>query len=284
MVKKQNKTCLYDNGFSLTELLAAMVISTLVLVASLGVFGQMRRSTTRINQRIDENQLPNEILQRIAEDLDKVKTPVLSNVADTKITIRNKLDNLFQSAQLKIVRTVYNNKNTAQTFEEIIWQSNYDFDTDSLILYRSHKGLTIEDRILGQEKEQWKRELFIPVASGLTLFKIDVPKEDDEFVESWDSDKLPVGVRISLSFVQPFEAVDGKFDVLEDEMVVRMVTIDRSRNIKFEYDAPDFNELEVEEFYPNGENYSGPNDLSNEEFDDEYENERITQPTERTRR
>lgn len=260
----RKKTVCY-RAFSLTELLAALVIGTLVIVASLGVYSRMRRSSIEINRRIDDQQLPNEILQRIAEDLDSIVAPASGKTADTKITIANKPDELFPSAQLKITRTYYDKNNKPQPFEEIIWQSNYDFDTDALILYRSHKGLTVEDRLLGMEKDQWKRELFVPIASGLTLFTIEIPKGEDDYVDSWTSGSLPNAVRVSISFIAPFKTIEGRYDVYEDEKIVRTIAIDRTRNIKFEHTAVDFNELASDFNDPNLNDLPDINDINEPE-------------------
>jgi prepilin-type N-terminal cleavage/methylation domain-containing protein len=242
MKRATEKICDFKHGFSLIELLAVLVIGTMLIIASMGIYGQMQKTVSKLNDSVETQQLPNEILQHIAEDLDRIVTPVSGRDADTQISIRNKLDNSYQSAQLKITTTYYDNKNEKQTFDEIIWQSNYDFDANGLILYRSHSGLTVEDKVLGGEKTKSKNELFIPVAAGLTYFKIQVPRGDN-FFDNWTSDRLPNAVKISLSFAFPFRDIDGSFAVTDNETYARTVAIDRTRQIRFKFVPPDINEF-----------------------------------------
>lgn len=261
MKRRKEKICNCKYGFSLVELLAVLVISTMLIIASIGVYGRMQRTVGELNNAVETQQLPNEILQRIAEDLDTIIAPLSGQNADTKISIRNKLDASYQSAQLKITSTYYDNKNEKQVFDEIIWQSNYDFDANGLILYRSHSGLTVEDKLLGEEKTKTNRELFIPVAAGLTYFKIQVPRGDN-LLDTWTSDKLPTAVKISLSFLSPFRDIDGSFTVLENEMHTRTVAIDRTRQIKFKFVPPDINELGTAAFDSNDLDIDDSNDFN----------------------
>ncbi len=255
-------------GFSLIELLAVLVISTMLIIASIGVYSRMQRTVGELNNAVETQQLPNEILQRIAEDLDTIVAPLSGKDADTKISIRNKFDEFYQSAQLKITRTYYDNKNEKQVFDEIIWQSNYDFDANGLILYRSHSGLTVEDKLLGEEKTKSKRELFIPIAAGLTYFKIQVP-QGDNLLDTWTSDRLPKTVKISLSFVSPFRDIDGRLTVLENEMNIRTVAIDRTRQIKFKFVPPDINEFGISALDSNDLDILDSNDFNDlDELDD----------------
>ena len=108
--------------------------------------------------------MPWEVLQRVAEDLDRI----LAIGSDTRVTLESKLDSSgFPTARLEIVRTIFDAKNKPKVYEKIIWQSSYDYDSyaDGLVLYRSHSGIAIEDKLLDQNKERWERELFIPFDS-----------------------------------------------------------------------------------------------------------------------
>ena len=195
-------------GFSLAEVLAALTIAAMVSVAVLGIYNRAERSAAAIVRRLDDSRLPNEVLQRIAEDLDKV----LAAGNDTKILIRSKLQKGYQGAQLKITRTIKDQRNKEQTFEEITWQTSYDYDTDSLVLYRSHSGINFEDRLLYESREDWERELFIPICEGVTFFSILVPK-GETFLNQWPAGTLPAGIVITISFAEPYEAIDGSLDV-----------------------------------------------------------------------
>jgi len=216
-------------GFSLAEMLAAMTIGAMVLVAVLAIYNRAERSAAAVTRRLDASRLPREILQRIAEDIDSM----IASGSDAEITIQNKFDNLFPTARLTISRTFLDRANRKQTFEEIIWQCSYDFDslTEGLVLYRSHSGIAAEDKVLDKNKEDWEKEIFVPLCSGVTFFRINVLKGDKP-VDKW-SGPLPPGIEVAVSFAEPFKRVNGTLDVLDEEKIVRTIAVDRTRKIKF---------------------------------------------------
>ena len=219
-----------QGGFSLAELLAALVIAAMVLVAVLGVYGRAETGAAAITRRLNSSQLPSEIIQRIAEDIDR--TTMAGSGA--KVTIENKFEEGFPTARLTILKTIYDKDNKKQTFERIVWQASFDYEsnTGGLILYRSHSGIDLEDRILDEQKEDWERELFVPICTGVTFFKIQVPR-GDTFQNRWASDSLPGGIVVTISFAQPFKTLDGTLDVPEAEKITRTIAINRTRKIRF---------------------------------------------------
>jgi len=184
-----------------------------------------------ITQRFDKYQLPAELLQRIAEDLDRLAAPG----ADTRINIENKIDAKYQTARLTILNRIFDGKDKPRTFEKIVWQTNYDPDIDSLILYRSHSGLAGEDMFSDKqyyENTDEETELFVPLCSGISLFKIQVLR-NEELEDKWTEDALPRAIVATISFAAPFEAVSGELDVAQEEKITRTIAIDRTRKIKF---------------------------------------------------
>jgi hypothetical protein len=227
-MKKTSNTFRDKAAFSLAEVLVALTIGAMVLVAVLSIYSRAETSAAAITRKLDSSRLPSEVLQRIAEDLDR--TAVLG--ADTKVTIENKFENGFSTARLTVLKTIYNSKNEKQTFERIVWQTNYDNDANSLVLYRSHSGIALEDKLLDEQKEDWEKELFVPICTGVTFFKIQVPTGEN-FQDNWTSDSLPPGIVVTISFAEPFKTLAGILDVPEDEKVIRNIAIDRTRAIKF---------------------------------------------------
>ncbi|MDD5326254.1 MAG: prepilin-type N-terminal cleavage/methylation domain-containing protein [Phycisphaerae bacterium] len=216
------------SAFSLAEVLVAMTISAMVLVAVLTIYSRAESSAAAITRKLDSSRLPSEVLQRIAEDLDTI----VAASADTKVTVENKFENGFSTARLTILRNLYNDKDEKQTFEKIIWQTSYNNDVNSLVLYRSHSGIASEDKLLDEQKEDWERELFVPVCSGVTFFKIQV-SVGENFQESWTGNELPKGVVVTISFAEPFKTLAGVLDVPEEEKITRNIAVDRTREIKF---------------------------------------------------
>ncbi|MFA5238448.1 MAG: prepilin-type N-terminal cleavage/methylation domain-containing protein [Phycisphaerae bacterium] len=226
-MNRESKILKNKSAFSLAEVLVAMTISAMVLVAVLTIYSRAESSAAAITRKLDSSMLPSEVLQRIAEDLDRIVAPG----ADTKVTIENKFENGFSTARLTILRNFYDDKNEKQIFEKITWQTSYSNDVNSLILYRSHSGIALEDKLLDEQKEDWERELFVPVCSGVTFFKIQVPVGEG-FQENWAGDSLPNGAMVTISFAEPFKTLAGVLDVPEEEKITRNMAIDRTRAIE----------------------------------------------------
>ena len=231
-------------GFSLAEVIMALTIGAMVLVAVLGIYGRAERSAAAVTRKLDSSRLPSEVLQRIAEDLDGL----ISTGSGTKIAIENKFENGFPTARLTITRTFYNSRNQEQTFEKIIWQSNYDFESgvDGLVLYRSHSGIALEDKLLDKNKDDWERELFVPICGGVTFFRVRVPL-GETFLDKWTSSSLPGGIEVTISSAEPFKTVSGTLDVPDEEKIARTIAIDRTRKIIFAVEKKEYGEGEEKE-------------------------------------
>jgi hypothetical protein len=232
-------------GYSLAEVLAALTIGSLVMVAVLGIYHRAEKSVAAVTHRLDGSRLPDEVLQRIAEDLDNV----ISSGSDAKITIDNKFEKtasamLMPAARLVITRTVEDSKDKEQIFKEIIWQSSYDFEgaSNSLTLYRSAGGLNTEDKVLEKYKDDFEREAFVPICSGITFFKIGA-LSGKEPLERWNGTP-PRGIVVTISFAEPYKKADGTFDVPDEEKITRTIAIDRTRKIRFEISAAEEGNVE----------------------------------------
>jgi prepilin-type N-terminal cleavage/methylation domain-containing protein len=239
-MKDTSGTSGMPRGFSLAEVLAALTIGAMLTVAVLGIYHRAEKSATAITRKLDGSRLPGEVLQRIAEDLDNI----ISSSSDVKITIKNKFENvasirLIPAARLTITRTFQDSKDNEQKFEEIVWQSSYDFQSagNGLILYRSHSGMNLEDKVLEKYKDDFTRELFVPICGGVTFFKISA-LAGKEPVERWDG-APPRGIVVTISFAEPYKKGDGTLDVLDEEKITRTIAIDRTRKIRFDTSADD---------------------------------------------
>ncbi len=240
-LKKTSGTYRVSQGFSLAEVLAALTIGAMVTVAVLGIYHRAENSAATVTRRLDRSRLPGEVLQRIAEDLDNV----ISSSSDATITVENKFENvastmLVPAAKLTITRTIRDSRDKEQIFKEIIWQSSYDFEsaTNSLILYRSSSGLNMEDKVLEMNKDDLERELFVPICSGITFFKISVLAGKDP-IEKWNGSPPP-GIMVTISFAEPYKRADGTFDVLDEEKITRTIAIDRTRKIRFDTSTSEY--------------------------------------------
>jgi len=216
-------------AFSLAEMLAALIIGTMVLIAVIGIYDRVNRSARAVTQKLDSSRLGAEVIQRIAEDLDTI----IAASPDTTIIIpKKKFVDGYTSSRLEIQEIFYDNNNKKQIFEKIIWQTYPADDGDGLVLYRSHSGIALEDKLLDEQKEDWERQLFVPICKGVTYFEIQVPR-GPILQDYWTSAALPHGIIVTISFAPPFKTLQGTYDVPKEEKISRTIAIDRTRKIKF---------------------------------------------------
>jgi len=255
-------------GFSLAEVLTALTIGAIVLIAVLEIYTRAQRSASAITGRLDNFRLPCEVLQRIAEDLDKIITPG----SDTKVTVENKLDARgYQTGRLQILKTIYDRENKPRTFEEIIWQSTYAYDSNAegLVLYRSHTGIASEDKLLDKSRADWENTYsFVPICTGVTFFKMQVPV-DGNFLDQWTDSSLPRGIVATISFAEPFKTPMGTLEVPDEGKITRTIAIDRTRKINFEIVKKEYE----------GE----PNDQANQQDEAEQEEQKDANATDADR-
>lgn len=231
----------HQAGFSLAEMLAAVIIGAMILTAVLGVYGRANRAADAVLRKIESPSLTSEVLQLIAEDLGRTL-----GAGGVSVQIRNGFDNGFVRAELVLRRTFHDKDNKEQTLEEITWRAGYDHEGQrpGLILYRSHEGIAPEDKLLDDNRASWEKNYpFVPICRGITFFQVQAYK-GDELLEQWPaSSPPPGGVKVTISFAEPYETVRGTHDVLEQDRISRTIVIDAARKIKFVLSAaPDAND------------------------------------------
>ena len=210
----------------------ALVIGALVLTAVLTVYGRANRAAEAVLAQIDSPATATEVLQLLAEDLDRV----LGSEQGYSVQIKSGLDNGFRRSQLVIRRTMRDSKNEEKVFEEITWRAGYDYDGDSagLVIYRGHEGIDAEDKLLDSKRDSLEENYpLVPLCRGVTCFLLEIPKGEDEFVQTWTDAALPPGVRASISFAPFHETVRGTLEVNDEDKICRTIAIDKTRKIKF---------------------------------------------------
>ena len=256
------------SAFTLVEIITVLAIASMIIIATINVYGRVKATTDSINAHLDENILPKEILQRIAEDLDTLAAPGF----DTTVTIRNKIDSTYNVSQLVIENKFYDAQDKPQTFQKVTWQNEYDPFSDSTILYRAHSGLQLEDPVIDADKSVLDSqayyqnrgiELFIPLASGITFFKIEV-LEKEKLLPAWSKKELPKAVVVTISFAPFVQDVDGSFYIPEEEKISRTIAVDRTRKIAYKFLSKEF-DLEEEL----RQDQQDPNDLTSSDVEPE---------------
>jgi prepilin-type N-terminal cleavage/methylation domain-containing protein len=249
-------------GFSLAELLAALVISSMVILAVFSLYTRLNKVSAAVISRLDRGRLPREILQLIAEDLDRI----ISDTKDTKVNFQNKIErNGLQSARMEIIKSIYDKEDKPVTFEQIIWQTSVDLPLllssdrkmqgpKGMVLYRRHSGIALEDKLLDEPRQNFEKDLFIPVCGGVTFFSIrtgnfqsgSIQTETDgqpALVDRWSADSLPANIIVAISFADPVEVSPGQWQVPDTEKITRIIALDRTRKIPFTIEMKDFNEV-----------------------------------------
>ncbi len=238
-------------AFTLIETITVLTIAVMIMTATLTIYGRVKAAAASINQTLDKNILATEILQRIAEDLDRLAAPGL----DTKITVINKPDSSgYDLSRMVIENKIYDKDNKPQIFEKVVWQNTYHYLEDARILYRSHGGIALEDRVITDtsqaERQKLGNELFIPLCSGITFFSIRIPR-GETFQNQWTANSLPKAVTVTVSFALPVETIDGEFELLDEEKISRTIAVDRTRKIKYNFIKKEFSREDLEKTEPN---------------------------------
>jgi hypothetical protein len=211
-------------------MIVTVIIGALVLTAILGIYGRANQAANAVLAKVESPSLASEVLQLITEDLGRTL-----GADDVTLQVRNGFDNGFHRAELVLRRTFHDGENKEQTLEEIIWRAAYEHggETPGLVLYRSHDGVAQEDKLLDDNRDTWERNYpFVPVCRGVSFFQIQACKGED-LVDQWATPALPPGIRVTLSFAEPYETVRGTWDVLDDEKISRTIAVDVMRKIKF---------------------------------------------------
>lgn len=241
--------CMHTSkAFTLVEIISVLAIAALIMIATLNVYDRVRRSTSSINERLEENLLTTEILQRIAQDIDTLAAPGF----DTTVSIHNIYEAGENKAQLIIENKIYGTDNKPKIFERVTWHTYYDPLLEQYILYRSHGGIALEDQIMdtiesGEELtsqaslQRIGSEPYVPIASGMTYFEI-LAVNDENFSREWTSASLPNAIAVSISFAPYVENIDGEFEVPFEDISTRTIAVDRTRKIKYKFLAREFDE------------------------------------------
>ena len=229
-------------AFSLTEIIVVTMISAMVLITAIAIYTHSEKSAAKLTAKLDELELPREILQRIAEDIDTLATAGLN----TSVRIESKLTEGYQTARLTIANQFYNNAGQMRVFEEVIWQANYNRDYGGLVLYRSHGGLAPDDQLLEADLEKFQREVFVPIAAGLTYFNVQA-LQGEEIRDRWTQRQLPKAIVVSLSLAEPFEAATGGLEVPDEEKIVRTIAVNRARTIGYRFVKREYKFMDVKD-------------------------------------
>jgi len=246
------KTKLNNKAYTLVETVTVLVISALVLIALINIYNRVKTASASVRNIIEKNDLPNEILQRLAEDIDRLAVPGF----ETTVNIEHRLDGVYQVCRLTITNLIYDTKDKPQTFEQIIWQTHIDPLYDGMSLYRLHTGMNIERKVTAEigDPPLEDGEVFVRLCTGITNFTVKV-LNNDSLIDRWVTKTLPKAVVAEISFAPFQENEFGELEIPQSKIVSRAIAVDRTRSIALEFVAKDFSTYD-----PNStDSYSDPN-------------------------
>ncbi len=232
-----NKTNTNKPAFSLIETITVLIISALVLIAAINIYTRVRAAADSVDNYIFKNETSDEILQRLAEDIDQLAVPGF----DTTISIAHKFDSGYQTCRMIMTNHIYDSKDKKRTYEEIIWQTAVDPEYDILNLYRLHTGMNTQRKIaseIGYVPDD-EGEVFVRMAIGLTHFTINVVN-NEVLLDRWTPGRLPKAIYATISFTPPEENEFGEAEIPDEQLISRTIAVDRTRTIAFEFIAKDF--------------------------------------------
>lgn len=213
-------------GFSLGEMLVTVVIGGMLLTAVLGIYNRANRAAVAVLEKIDSPSLAAEVLQLIGEDIDRG-----FGADDMILQIRNGFDGGYVRSDLVLRRLYHDKDNKEQTLDEITWRAASD--GSGLVLYRSREGAGQEDKLLEDQREDWEKNYpFVPICRGLTFFQVQAVK-GEELLDQWPPSAPPAGVKVTISFAEPYETIRGTRDVPEERKISRTFAVNAMRKIKF---------------------------------------------------
>lgn len=241
--RKRNRRAL-----SLVEIMAVLVVVSMMLMALMAVFNRAKNATASVNQRLDQYDASMEVLQRIAEDLDRI---AISGY-NMKVTVTNKIVDGFNKSQLIIQSDIYGKNGKLFVFEKVVWQSHYDTIEYIPVLYRAHYGINLDDKILSLAEDQLdekEKKPFVPVCYNMTFFEFVIPRKNAEPLKQWTSKKLPPAINVAISFAPPTELLTGEFKVLDEDKKTRTIAINRTKKLGFvfirkKYEITDLNSMD----------------------------------------
>jgi hypothetical protein len=228
-----------NKAFSLAELLTALIIVSILVIAMTTIYQASMSAVLAIDEKLDEGFGSTDVLHRMLDDISTVS----SLDTETSLTLESKVVDGVAVYRLEVVSNIYDNAGKEVLYKKVIWQSDYDYMTGTISLYRCMGGLDIEDPILNtQARNNPDSDIFVPVVSGLTYFTIQVPQETntsqeqyEDYLDVWDKEDMPGAILVELSFAEPVEYVTGEVEVPVEDRITRRISVNRSKDYKFRF-------------------------------------------------
>jgi hypothetical protein len=223
-------------GVSLLELVIAMMIAGMVLVTLFTLYSQTRRDADTISSSLEKSGLPERILQLIAQDLDRF----YGITEDVTFNLQTRPEGGLVGSSVIMESRIYDRFSSPQTYERIIWQTRYDAESQSMVLYRGHSGLIAEDKLLESPPIAEERGQLVPLCRGLTYFEIGAVVGGLKRT-AYGGPVTPPQVVVSLSFAEA-EKKGDEYVIPPEQIITRTITLNRLRKINYVFTEPNLAE------------------------------------------
>ncbi|AQQ09380.1 Type II secretory pathway, component PulJ [Sedimentisphaera cyanobacteriorum] len=249
-------------GLTLLELLAALAVTSIILITMVTLLYASQNTLKTINTELDASTRSQEILQKIAEDINEFAAE------GENVTFKLESKNTPEGLLYRFEMTNYFNttSNQKDVFKKVVWQSDFDVMLGTFVIYRSRSGMQLEDSVVSTEQKQNpEREIYVPVTTGATYFSLQA-YDNDKLLDEWKDDDMPGAMFIGVSFDPPVELITGEVVVPEEDRFYRTVSVSRARNYDFKFVEKDL-EAEYEELLEEGQEESESEQDSAEQED-----------------
>lgn len=217
-------------ALTLYELLAALAVTALILIAALSLLQVCLNATAKIDYELTQNAGSREVLQKLAEDINSI-----SSDTNTTVKLSKHAKNGVDIMRLEMENYFIGKGEAKRKYRRIIWQSDYDPDTGLIVIYRCHSGLLLEDSLVSTEQQaEPDREIYVPVCINATHFNVSVFNGED-IAESWAADQLPSGLVAEISFAEPVEDITGNWIVPDEDIMRRTISVNRSKEYQYRF-------------------------------------------------
>jgi type II secretory pathway pseudopilin PulG len=212
-------------GLTLIELVISIIIAGMLMVSIFFIYSHSRNTIDGISRSLDESQVPDRILQLIAQDIDRF----CADTDELVIQPETRRENGLVSARLYLQTNVYDSMGRPVPYERVVWETRFDTETQTMILYRSHSGLVSEDNLLESQRTPEEARAFVPLCSGLTYFNI------KRFPTG--AIGLPTQLTVELSFAEP-QNEGGQSVIQPEDIISRTIAVNRLRKIGYIFTEP----------------------------------------------
>ena len=94
-MKTKRNNLFFKPGLTLAEVLMAITVGSMIMIAAVGLYSKIEGSAEKIFDGLDNQAIPRQILQRIAEDIDRIVTASGKSMQEIRKDAKRRHDLLY---------------------------------------------------------------------------------------------------------------------------------------------------------------------------------------------